>query len=340
MQRSRKTFFVSAGVAVAAISVVLASYGIFRHSATAHASPVPDIFAALPAGAPTLAYVDLGAIRASSFYQHRPDKGPIALPSQDYADFVRSTGFDFEKDLERVVIASWPPDSPNAPRKSVAIAEGHFDRAKIRDYATRKGKVDHQQGHEVFLFPAGDSKTMNSITFLDDRRIALVAGSSIAPLLASHMDAAGGDPVRDRAAHLDGAAAFLITHVPPIPDNAAGAGPQAAGAAQFLTLARSVQWVTFAARPEGDNLRVSLEGECDNATDAVQVKTALELMRMFGRAGLDSAKNKQSMDPAVLAMLQTLLTGAEVTQAAERVRILVEVTPDVWHLGGPAKAQQ
>jgi hypothetical protein len=46
------------------------------------------------------------------------------------------------------------------------------------------------------------------------------------------------------------------------------------------------------------------------------------------------------MDPAALAMLQTLLTGAEVTQAAERVRILVEVTPDVWRLGGPAKTRQ
>jgi hypothetical protein len=340
MQRSRKTFFVSAGVAVAAIGIVLLTYGIFRHAATTHASPVPDLFSALPTGAPTLAYIDLAAMRASSFYQHRPDKGPIAVPNQDYSDFMRSTGFDFEKDLERVVVASWPPDAPNGPRKTVAIAEGHFDRAKIRDYALRKGKLDHQQGHEVFLFAANDSKSMNSITFLDDRRIALVAGSSIAPLFETHADPAGGDPVRERAARLDGAAAFVITHVPPIPSNAAGAGTQAAGAAQFLGLARSVQWVTFAARPEGDNLRVSLEGECDNTADAMQVKTALELMRMFGRAGLDSAKNKQSMDPAALAMLQTLLTGAEVTQAAERVRILVEVTPDVWRLGGPAKTRQ
>ena len=180
---------------------------------------------------------------------------------------------------------------------------------------------------------------MNYITFLDDRRIALVAGSSISALFESHMDATGGDPARERAARLDGAAAFVITHVPPLPDNTAGGAARTTGAAQFLTLARSIQWVTIAARPEGDNLRVSLEGECDNATDAIQVKTALELARMLGRAGLDNAKNKPSMDPAALAMLQTLLTGAEVTQAAERVRILVEVTPDVWHLGGPAKAQ-
>jgi len=339
MQRSRKTFYVSTGVAVAAISVVLLTHGIFRPAATAHASPVPDLFTSLPAGAPTLAYIDLAAMRASSFYQHRPNKGPIAIPNQDYSDFMRSTGFDFEKDLERVVVASWPADSANGPRRSVAIAEGHFDRAKIRDYAMRKGKLDHQQGHEVFLFPAGDSKSMNYITFLDDRRIALVAGSSISALFESHMDATGGDPARERAARLDGAAAFVITHVPPLPDNTAGGAARTTGAAQFLTLARSIQWVTIAARPEGDNLRVSLEGECDNATDAIQVKTALELARMLGRAGLDNAKNKPSMDPAALAMLQTLLTGAEVTQAAERVRILVEVTPDVWHLGGPAKAQ-
>lgn len=339
MQRSRKTYWVSTVVAVAAIGLGLLAIGVHQ-SAITHASPVPDLFSALPAGAPTLAYVDLAAMRASSFYQHRPDKSPIAVPNQDYTDFVQSTGFDFEKDLERVVVASWPPDSPNGPKKTVAIAEGHFDRAKIRDYALRKGKLDHQQGHEVFIFPGVDSKGMNSITFLDDRRIALVSGSSVAPLFQGTSETTGSDPVRERAAHLDGAAAFVITHVPPLPENAAGSGAQSAGAAQFLSLARSVQWVTVAARPEGDNLRVSLEGECDNATDAIQVKTALELMRMFGRAGLDSAKNKQSMDPAALATLQTMLAGAEVTQAAERVRILLEITPDIWHLGGPAKPQQ
>ena len=110
-------------------------------------------------------------------------------------------------------------------------------------------------------------------------------------------------------------------------------GMQGAASAQLMSLARSVQWVTLAARPEGDDLRISLEGECDNSTDALQLKSALELLRMFGRAGLESPKTSQSMDPATLAMLQTLLTSAEVTQAAERVRILVELTPDVFKLG-------
>jgi len=330
----------SAGAAIAACAMIAWGlfYFSFGHGNTAKASPVPDLLSALPTGAPGLVYIDLAAIRASSFYQHRPDKGPIAIPNQDYADFIRSTGFDFEKDLDRVVIASWPASAARDAGKMVAIAEGRFDRAKIRNYGMLKGKLDHQEGREVYQFPATAQTRMSTLTFLDDRRIALVAGTSIAPLFNSNADASASDPARERAARLDGAAAYIITRVPPIPDNAAGAGsPGGAASAQFLALARSVQWVSLAARPEGDNLRLSLEGECDNATDALQIKSALELVRMFGRAGLDSTKNKQSMDPATLAMLQAMLTGAEVTQAAERVRILLEITPDVWHLSGPAK---
>jgi hypothetical protein len=336
VQRSRKTLLISAGVATAAIAAAFLLYGSFRRSATAHASPAPELLSALPAGAPTLVYLDLAAVRASSFYQHRPDKGPIAVPNQDYADFVRSTGFDFEKDLDRVVVASWPAPSGKGPTKNVVIADGRFDRAKIRDYAMRKGKLDRQQGRDVFLFPTGDRVGWNSVTFLDEHRIALVAGPSVAPLFGGHADDPAADPARERAARLDGAAAFAITRVPPIPDNFAPGGAQST---QLASLAQSVQWITFAARPEGDDMRVSLEGECDNSADAQQLKSALELLRMFGRAGLESPKTRQSMDPAALAMLQTLLSTAEVTQAAERVRILVELTPDIFKLDDTRKTK-
>jgi hypothetical protein len=334
----RKTWTIrTVGLAVAACAMVIGAlvFVSISRGKTANASPAPDLMAELPAGAPTLVYVDLAAVRASSFYQHRPDKGPMAVPNQDYADFVRSTGFDFEKDLDRVVVASWPA-SGKEQRKNVVIADGRFDRAKIRDYAMRTGKLDHQQGHDVFLFSVSDRTGFNSVTFLDDHRIAIVAGPSIAPVLAGHADDSGTDPARERAARLDGAAAFAITRVPPIPDNFAQGG---AASAQLASLARSVQWVTLAARPEGDDLRISLEGECDNSTDALQLKSALELLRMFGRAGLDSQKTRQSMDPAALAIVQTLLSNAEVTQAAERVRILVELTPDIFKLGEARKLQ-
>ena len=330
MRTPGKTLRLSAGVAATTIAALLLLYGSFQRSATAHASPAPELLSALPAGAPTLVYVDLAAVRASAFYQHRPDKTPIAVPNTDYADFIRSTGFDFEKDLDRVAIASWPANGKEQ-KKDVAIAEGRFDRAKISDYATRKGKLDHQQARNVYLFPSVDQKGIVSVTFLDDHRMAFVGGPSIAPLFTGRGDDPGADPARERAARFDGAAAFLITRVPPIPDNpGAGAATQAA---QFVNMARSVQWITLAARPEGDDLRISLEGECDNSTNAQQLKSTLEVLRMLGRAGLESPKTRQSMDPAALASLQTLLTNAEVTQAAERVRILFELTPDIFKLG-------
>jgi hypothetical protein len=335
MQQSRKTLLVSAGLAVGALATALLVYGSIRRVATAHASPAPDLLSALPSGAPTLVYVDLAAVRASSFYQHRPDKGPIAVPNQDYTDFIHSTGFDFEEDLDRVVVAAWPA-SGSEQRKNVVIAEGRFDRAKIRDYALHKGKLDHQQGHDVFLFPASDRMGSNSMTFLDDHRIAMIEGPSIAPLFAVHSDDSAADPARERAGRVDGAAAFVIARVPPVPNNFAAGGAQSA---QLASLARSVQWVTLAARPEGDNLRISLEGECDTTTNAMQLKAALEILRMFGRAGLESPKTHQSMDPASLTTLQNLLSGAEVTQAAERVRILIELTPDVFKLSQPRKPQ-
>jgi hypothetical protein len=336
MQKPRKTLGVAAGLLMVGTAAAFLIYASFGHGETAHASPAPDLLSAMPVGAATLIYVDLAAVRASSFYQHRADKGPIAVPDKNYSEFVRSTGFDFEKDLDRVAMATWPAPSAKEPRRTVVIADGRFDRAKIRDYAKREGKLDREEGREVFRFPADDQAHWNSITFLDDHRIAIVEGSSIGQLLASHegnssSDSANGpDPARERASRLDGAAAFMIARVPPVPDNFAAGGAQSA---QLAALARSVQWISVAAAPDGDNVRVSLEGECATSADARQLQSALEVLRLFGRATLESPKTQQSMDPARLAVLESLLKAAEVTATAERVRILLEVTPDVLKLG-------
>jgi hypothetical protein len=162
----------------------------------------------------------------------------------------------------------------------------------------------------------------------------MMDGSSIAPILVPHGADSAVDPTHERAARVDGAAAFLISRVPPLPDNFAPGGMQSA---QLANLLRSVQWITLAARPEGENFRVSLEGECLTSTDARQLQSTVETLRMFGQAALDSPKTRQSMDPATLGVLETLLRTADVKQTAERVRILVEITPDILKLSGTQK---
>ena len=270
MRKYRGVLLVAAGFA--AVATAAAFYAAVRRGGAADAPPVPELLSEVPPGAPTLIYIDLAAVRASSFYQHRPDRAPIAVPDRDYANFVQATGFDFEKDLDRVVIASWPQSLVQGQKKTVVVADGRFDRQKIHDYAIRNGKLDQQQGHDVFLFPASAPNAWNSLLFLDDHRIALVEGSSIAPVLAPHAADSATDPARERAARVAGAAVFAITRVPAVPDNFAPGGMQSA---QLASLARSVQWITLAARPEGENLRVSLEGECQTSTDARQLQSAL-----------------------------------------------------------------
>ena len=41
----------------------------------------------------------------------------------------------------------------------------------------------------------------------------------------------------------------------------------------------------------------------------------------------------------MLTVLETVLKTAEISESAERVRVLVEFTPDILKLGGGRKAQ-
>lgn len=323
------------GVVIALWTAIAAALIAANVSGRAMQPSAEELIGMLPTGASTLVYLDLAAIRASSFYQHRADKGPLAVPSQDYAEFVRATGFDFERDLDRAVVAVWPA-TPKS-RKNIAIAEGRFDREKIRSYAETQGRVDHQQGREVFLFPATAQGNWNSVVFLDESRLAFVSGQSVDELFAAHSTSPVADPVRAHAARFDGAAAFAVTQLPAIPeDPAPGSGPMSGAVpSQLMSLVRSVRWITFAVRPEGDNLRVSLEGECDNGENARQLETALELLRAFGRMGLQNQKTRDSMSPAALASLQIALNSAEVTQTDQRVRILLELRPDIFNARPP-----
>jgi hypothetical protein len=329
LQKSGSIRFAALVCGAMAFAAVMLVYSGMRRAGAAHASSAPDLLSLVPPGAPTLVYIDLDAVRHSSFYQHRPDNAPLAMPDQNYAKFVRATGFDFEKDLDRVVLATWPKSSPAEPQKTVVLAEGRFNRDKIRAYARQNGKVGEEQGHEIFQFPTQTGDGWNSLAFLDDHRVALVNGLSIAQALTPPAETAANDPVREQAARMDGAAVFAVSRVPLIPETLALGGAQSS---QLGALLRSLQLVTLAARPEGDNLRISVEGECLTDTGARQIQSALNVLRMIVEASLESPKTRQQMDPAAFGALDTVLKSVQITAAAERVRVLVELTPDVLRL--------
>jgi hypothetical protein len=326
---------VATAVLAAVAGTAMMGYFYAQRSNSAQASPLPDLLAQIPGGAPTLIYVDLAAVRQSGFYQHRGAFSPSVVPDNTYKDFVQATGFDFEKDLDRVVIAGWPESVPGEHKKSIAVAEGRFDRKKIRDYVQRGGKIEQQEGHDVLLFQGSKSAEWNSLTFLNDHTVALVQGPSIAPALGASLSTPSRDPTRERATHVAGADIFLITRMPSIPDNF-GAG--VLQSAPVTNLFRSVQWLSLAARPEGDNLLVSLEGECATGTDARQLQSGLETLRLFAQAGLGKQR-LQTQNESSRKLWESLLKTVAITQTGERVRIVLEVPPEVLNYTSPKKVE-
>lgn len=329
--------FPKKAAAAAALLAVLAAAAIgyvrARQSGSTQAPPLPGLLAQLPAGAPTLIYLDLAALRQSGFFRHRPASFADAAPESDYKDFVQTTGFDFEKDLDRVAIAAWPEAIPGQLHKSVAVAEGRFDQPKIRAYVQRGGRIEKQEGHEVLVFPGSKPSEWNSLTMLTDHTVMFVQGPTIAPGLGAGSTALPADPVRDRALQLAAADFFLITRMPAVPGNFSAGGIESAPVANLI---RSVQWVTLAARPEGDNLRVSLEGDCASAGEARQLQSALESIRTFAQAALEKERPRTQNDKA-LKLWESLLETADITQSAERVRILLELPPEVLDYVEPKK---
>src|SRR5579864_4237287 len=82
----------------------------------------------LPAGASAIAFADVAQIRASAFAKELAELAPSSEQDPEYAAFVRATGFDYSRDLDRAAMALWPR---NAPTSVVVIVEGRFDQRRI-----------------------------------------------------------------------------------------------------------------------------------------------------------------------------------------------------------------
>ena len=63
---------------------------------------------------------------------------------------MRDTGFDYERDLDRVAIAviKRAQETP-----FFAVADGRFDRKKIAAYASQNGTRETRGGREIFSVP-------------------------------------------------------------------------------------------------------------------------------------------------------------------------------------------
>jgi hypothetical protein len=322
------------GVAAAGAGVYL--YRMHRPLAGPDAGVAPDILSQLPQGAPVVAYVDVAALRK---LQGSPLAAMLGLagadPKQDrdYQDFVTGTGFDYTRDLDKVAVAIWPGTAP-APNGGLgdsqvtAIADGRFDRDKIKAYALRSGEAV-TQGTQSFYFVHGDPPV--SFAFLSTTRMVLVKGKGLG-VLVPMPGASEKDAMRARIQRVAGAPIFAVARTDTLPktfyDNFKNAP-------QLESLARSVKGLTLAGQPQanGDGIDLSLDAECDSMKNALEIATLIDGFRMFGTMALADPKTRRQMTAEQAAFLTALASRVKVTHQDRWVRLRLGVTPEM--LGSP-----
>src|SRR5262249_58666653 len=116
---------------------------------------------------------------------------PAPQIDDEYAQFLRETGFDYERDLDRVAVAAINRANHTA---YFAIADGRFDRKKLVVYASQSGTHEKQSGHEVLIVPLAAARSATSadanasalkisFAFLSSTRLALTTDNELGTLL-------------------------------------------------------------------------------------------------------------------------------------------------------------
>ncbi len=301
----------------------------------ANAGQAPDILSQLPADAPVVAYVDVAALRAqkgSALLSALGLDAPMVGADRDYEEFVRNTGFDYTKDLDRSAAALWPAALGNTTNalgqnRVLAIALGRFDEQKIKAYALRTGKSVARGTHSIYEVPGNPPV---SFEFLEPTRMVLAGGIHADDLVAD-LRSTPRDPVMQaRIERVAGAPIFAVARADNLPESFYS---NFKNAPQLERLARSVRGLTLAGRPDGENIKVALDGECDSMKSAVELATILSGFRMLGAMALSDPNTLRKIPREQAAFLEALIRNVNVTHQDNWVRLTLDITPEM--LGVP-----
>jgi len=286
-----------------------------------------EMLARMPTSANAVVFLDLAALRSSPFLAQLFAWAPRPAPDEEYAQFVQATGFDYERDLDRVALAV-----SRASNGSIflVIADGHFDHRKIEAYARRSGRSETRNGATIFsIAPNGTSQAM-FFTFLREDRMAWTNDPSAAALFLRP------DPLaaewRERYARLAGTPLFVVIRQDSgTASTLAQQTPGGFRSPQLAALLVQLQWISIAAKPDGNLLRVVAEGECESEATMRQLNDILSGILLLAQGGLNGADARSKLDPQLREGYLELLQSAEVQKvdrgSSKSVRVVFDVTP-------------
>ncbi len=317
-------------VALAVILLMAAAfYGYHQKWRAPDSSARNNLLAMMPADASAVVFVDLSALRTAPFLAQLYAWAPKPQADPDYAQFVKDTDFDYERDLDRVTIAV-----EKGGKESVffAVIDGKFNLQRISEYGRNLETRAARGGYKIFISPVSGSSKKISFAFLSKNRIALTDAVDLDTFLNSKNRNAEVADWRPRFERLSGSPVFAVIRQDAAIGNALAAqAPGGLRSPQLSTLLDQLQWITIAARPQNDRLQIVAEGESTTETTTRQLADVLNGVLILAEAGLNDAKTRQQLDPAARAAYLGLLKSANVDKIdrgdTKSVRLAFEITP-------------
>jgi hypothetical protein len=291
-----------------------------------------DVLGMMPADASAVVFLDFAELRTAPFISQLHAWAPKPEADPDYQQFLKETGFDYERDLDCIAIAFAKGEQDST---FFAIADGKFDRQKISALALKTGSAARNGGHEIISGPVSGSGRSISFTFLRSNRIALTDRPDLRVVLDSGKRKEDNAEWTSRFERVAGSPVFAVIRQ----DAAAGAAlaaqaPRGLRSPQLSTLLDQLQWITIAGKPENDRLRVVAEGESVAETTTRQLADLLNGVVILAEAGLNDAKTRQQLDSGARSAYLELLKSADVSKIdrgdTKSVRLTFELTPSFF----------
>lgn len=292
--------------------------------------PPPGVLSLIPSDAPLVGYLDAQALRTTQ-NSALEAVGNIMLPTPqqdpDYTQFVKATGFDYSRDLDRAAIAMWPTSfdataNASGENRTLAIADGRFDQQRINAYALHVGGHVITHGNATIYEVPG--KPPISFEFLSATRVAMASGKNATDLLTNSSTSKSDPVMQARIDRVAGAPLFAVARTDHLPDSIYASFHNSP---QLLGYIRSIQAITLAGQPQGNNLALTIDGQCNSMKNAVEIATLLNGFSMMGSVALRDPKERGNMTKQQADFLSELLAKLKVTPQDQWVRISIALTP-------------
>jgi len=288
-----------------------------------------NLLSHLPADSSSVVYLDFQELRASAFLSQILAWAPRSQTEEEYAKFVQATGFDYERDLDRVGVSfSGSAQSP----KTMAVAEGRFERKKIESYSEHFGTLKTANGKTIYAVNLSNPPRTAYFTFLRDDEVAICNDASC--FFQASGKSMNSEEWREHFLRMAGTPIFAVMRQDSqLLTALSQRTPGGYRSPQLATLLGQLQWVSVGAKPEGDELRVVADGETSNEMVIRQLSDMFSGLLILAQAGLDDPKSRKQLDPKLREAYAGLLKSAEVQKldrgTSKSVRLIFEITPQL-----------